>query len=59
MDGKAVNVARDSVFAFRTDERTARRIRQAAAADDRRVSAYLRRLVERALEKSSTSQAKV
>lgn len=40
----------NEVFAFRTGATTAQRIREAAAADDRQVSAFLRRLVERALE---------
>ena len=45
-----------AVFAFRAPSGTAQRIREAAAADDRRVSAYLRRLVERALLQSSSPQ---
>lgn len=40
----------NTVFAFRTNASTAQRIRDAAAADDRQVSAFLRRLVEHALE---------
>jgi len=46
-----------TVLAFRTSERTAQRIREAAAADDRRVSAFLRRVIERALEQSSGNQS--
>jgi len=48
---------RSAVFAFRTDVRTARRIRQAAAADDRRPSAFLRRAIERLLAESASVSA--
>jgi hypothetical protein len=48
---------RSVVFAFRTDARTARRIRRAAAADDRRPSAFLRREVERLLNESAAASA--
>lgn len=46
-----------AVFAFRASSGTAQQIRKAAAADDRRISPYLRRLVERALRQSSSPQA--
>lgn len=48
----------DEVFAFRTTTATAQRIRAAAAADDRQVGAFLRRLVERALELPRRSETR-
>ena len=54
MTKKPVNVARNIVIAFRVDRLTARRIRAAAARDARRQSAYLHRLVIRAMEREES-----
>jgi hypothetical protein len=48
---------RSAVFAFRTDARTALRIRQAAVADDRRPSAFLRRAIEHVLDETESVSA--
>lgn len=67
-DGSTVNARRGNrmgrrrdsslqVVAFRVPAATAKRIREAAAADDRRPSAFLRRAIERMLDDTAPMSA--